>query len=264
MRLLENKKAQTDQTKTRKDENAAYHSDARDLSNAEDTLGKAIAVLTRYYKALDKKMKENKAFIQEEEDEFQAPPETYDAYAGQSKSGGEAMQMLEFIMGETKKEHQKADSDEKTAQKACDGSMAKLRKDEANMQKAFVKLNQDLTEKQKELMEKQTDLKDTTKAKVAIEQYLAKIKPGCDFIATNFLLREKSRATETKALDKAVTMIKGTAAYKDAVANEKALRAGKCKRQCRLDTSNLSCKACAAGFSKKSYCKRHSAFPGCK
>jgi len=262
--LLENKKAQTDQAKTRKGESAAYHGDARDLSNAEDILGKAMAVLTKYYKALDKKMKEKKAFIQEKQSKLQAPPKTYDAYEGQSKSGGEAMQMLEFIMGETKKEHQKADMDEKTASKAFADSMSKLKKDEANMQKAFVKLNQDLTEKQKELMEKQTDLKDTTKAKVAIEQYLAKIKPGCDFIAANFQLREKSRATETKALDKAVKLIKGTAAFKDAVADAKALRAGKCKRQCRLDTSNLSCKACAAGFSKKSYCKRHSSFPGCK
>ena len=54
----------------------------------------------------------------------------------------------------------------------------------------------------------------------AIENYLEKIKPGCDFITENFDLREENRATETTALEKAEGLIKDTPAYKDAVAAE--------------------------------------------
>jgi len=216
--LVQNQKAQVDQTKTRKDENVAYQEDVQNLGDAEDILGKAIAVLSRYYDQLDKKMKENNALLQSAEDP--KPPETYDAFSGQSKSGGSAISMLEFIQTETQKEHAKADSDEKSAQKEFDESMAELTKAETEMQEALVKLNEDLSEKKKELQEKTADLKDTTAAKEAIEQYLSKIKSGCDFIADNFDLREKNRATETTALDKAVTLIKDTPAYKSAAAKK--------------------------------------------
>jgi len=240
--LLQNKKAQVDQTKVRKEENKAYQEDVSNLSDAEDLLGKAVAVLNRYYKALDKKMKASLLQLQDS-----AAPEPFDAYSGQSKSGGEAIKMLEFIRGESKKEHAKANADEKTASEAFEESMTKLKKEEGNMMKALVKLSSDLTEKQKELLEKQTDLKDTTQAKEAIETYLLKIKPGCDFISTNFDLRETSRATETTALDKAVKLIKETPAFAAAVAKEKELVAGKCKKQCRLDKTSSDCKACVAG-----------------
>jgi hypothetical protein len=223
--LLENQKAQVDQTSTRKQEKAAYLEDTLNLSDAEDILGKAIAVLKRYYAALDKRkaflQMPNKALLQAKGREDPEPPKTYDSFSGQSKSGNEAITMLEFILSETKKEHSKADSDEKSAQKEYDDSMGKLKKDETDMQKSLVKLKENLTEKEKELMEKQADLKDTTSAKEAIEAYLTKIKPGCDFIADNFDLREKNRATETEALDKAVTLIKDTPAYKTALAKEK-------------------------------------------
>jgi len=263
--LVENQKAQTDQTATRKEENAAYQKDVSDLTDAEDILGKAIKVLSRYYDQLDKHMKENKDstnLLQEKAEP--APPKTYDDFEGQGKSGNEALTMLKFIKDETNKEHAKADSDEKSAQSDYDKSMAKLKKDETSMQKGLVKLNSDLTEKEKELEEKQTDLKDTTKAKEAIEAYLLKIKPGCDFITTNLKMRDTNRDTETKALNKAKGLIEGTAAYKDAVQKDKELAAGKCKKECRLDDSSLKCKVCVAGTTKHDFCKKNAGFAGCK
>jgi len=263
--LVENQKAQVDQTKTRNEETAAYQKDVNDLTAAEDTLGNAIKVLSRYYDQLDKHMKENKDstnFLQEQADP--APPKTYDSFEGQTKSGNEALTMLNFIKNEAHKEHKKADSDEKSAQFDYSKSMTKLKKDESAMQKGLVKLNSDLTEKEKELEEKRTDLKDTTKAKEAIETYLDKIKPGCDFITANIKLRDTNRATETKALNKAEGLVKGTAAYKDAVQKDKELAAGKCKKACRMDDTNLKCKVCVAGMTKHDFCKKHGDFPGCK
>jgi len=208
-------------------------------------------------------MKENKDttnFLQEDPE----PPKTYDAFEGQSESGGKAVEMLEFILTETKKEHTKADTDESSAQSDFDKSIKELKTSETSMQKSLVKLKADLVEKEKELLEKQGDLKDTTEAKEAIETYIAKIKPGCDFITKNFDLREKNRATETKALDKAVTLIKDTPAYKSAKAKEAELASGKCKAECKLDTTSLDCLVCMDGSSKAAYCKKNSGTPGCK
>jgi len=217
--LLQNQEGQVEQTKTRNQENAAYQEDVRNLSDAEDILGKAIAVLTRYYDELDKR---SKALVQVQHDKQDpSPPKTFDSFSGQSKSGGEAIKMLEFILSETKKEHATADKDEKTSQKDYDESMDQLKKDERDMQQGLVKLRADLADAEKELLGKQADLKDTTEAKEAVQNYLQKIKPGCDFIAANFDLREQNRETETKALNKAATLIKETPAYKAAAAKAK-------------------------------------------
>merc|ERR1719453_2262795 len=94
--------------------------------------------------------------------------------------------------------------------------MAGLKKEQAKLQSSLIKLNEDLAASEKTLIEKKSDLKDARVSKSKIEDYLAKIKPGCDFISTNFNLREKNRATETAALTKAVKLIKETPAFKAA------------------------------------------------
>merc|ERR1719454_2617688 len=92
--------------------------------------------------------------------------------------------------------------------------MTGLKKQEADDEKKLAKLQDDLADKEEKLLKAEEDLKKTTEDKEAIEAYLLKIKPGCDFITTNFELREKNRKIETDALEKAVKLIKGTPAYK--------------------------------------------------
>lgn len=261
--LVENQKTQVDETKTRKEENAEYRVDVAHLAEATDILGKAIKVLARYYDQLDTHMKENKDstnLVQEDP----KPPELYGNFEGQSDQGNKALDMLKFIKDETEKEHAKADSDEKQSQGDFEDSISALKKAETKMQKALVKLKADLTEAELKLEEKRTDLKETTAAKEAIEAYLLDIKPGCDFITDNFTLRDENRNTETKALNKAKGLIKDTPAYKSAVAKDAELAAGKCKSECKLDTTNVGCKACMSGTSKANYCKDHPGMPGCK
>jgi len=261
--LVQNQKDQAEATKTRKEENVAYLEDVKNLSEAESILTKAIKVLKRYYDQLEKHMSENKDstnLLQEDP----KPPETYGDFEGQSSQGGKVIGMLEFILSETEKEHTTADDDEKKSQSDYDDSMDKMKEAERKMQKSLVKLKKDLTEAEKELIEKTSDLKDTTAAKEAIEKYILKIKPGCDFITENFDLREENRNTETKALDKAKGLIKDTPAYKKAVEREKELANGKCKSECKLDTTSLKCKVCMSGDSKADYCKANPGTPGCK
>jgi len=257
--LASNQKAQTEATADRKKENAAYQVDVSDMSDAEDILGRALKVLANYYKGLEKHMSENT----DSTNLLQAdpsPPKTYDSFEGQSDQGNKALDMLKFIRDETVKEHAKADSDEADALSDYNGVMKGLKKDESDLQASIVKNKASLATKEKTLLEKQDDLKDTTKAKEAIEAYLLSIKPGCDFIKDNYTLREQNRATETTALNKAKTLIEGTPAYKEA---EKKV-VDQCADKCKLDKTNLDCKACMSGSTNKEYCSKHPGMPGCK
>merc|ERR1719152_1050756 len=96
-------------------------------------------------------------------------------------------------------------------------SMTKLKKEQADTEKSLAELQDDLAKAEKDLLDANEDLKLTKEDKAAAEAVLARIKPGCDFITKNFKQREANRATEKKALEKAVRLIKATPAYKTAV-----------------------------------------------
>merc|ERR1719263_601446 len=142
-------------------------------------------------------------------------------------------------------------------------SMTELKTEQANLEKLLAKTQEDLAETQKELLDTEEDLKSTTADKEAIEAYLLKIKPGCDFITENFDLREKNRATETAALNKATKLIKGTPAYKTAVNEATVESYGDCKEKCVEDSAHVECKACMADVTIPAYCAGHEGTPGC-
>merc|ERR1719152_376403 len=123
-------------------------------------------------------------------------------------------------------------------------------------------LRKTLAETEKELAEKVEEKKKTEEQKAAIEKYLAEIKPGCDFITTNFDLRESHRATETEALNTAKTLLMETPAYQAAVAEAHQESLGDCKSKC-ADEAHVECKACLAGVEIAGYCAGHPDTSGC-
>merc|ERR1719169_122752 len=141
--------------------------------------------------------------------------------------------------------------------------MTKLKEQEAKDEKLLSDLQEDLAEAQKKLLQAQEDLKATTEDKEAIEAYLLKIKPGCDFITDNFDTREKNRATEKGALEKAIKLIKGTPAYKTAVSEATVESYGDCKEPCVKDSEHVECKACMADTTIPAYCAGHKGTAGC-
>lgn len=260
--LDENTEAQKTQTKERFEANLLYQKDIKNLVSAESILQKAIKVLKAYYDDLEKKLAAGEALVQEDP----TPPEAWKgdgAYAGQSAKGGDVIEMLEFILSETKKEETTAHSDEESAQADYEDSMTSLKEEEAKLEKSIADLKQTLAEKEEELLRTQEDLKATVADKEAIEAYLLKIKPGCDFITTNFDLREKNRATEKEALEKAITLIKGTPAYKAAVNEATVESYGDCKEPCVADADDVKCKACMADVTIPAYCAGHKGTKGC-
>jgi len=176
-----------------------------------------------------------------------APPDADFSDTGQS-AGGDAVSMLGFILEETKKEEKQAHTDEEASQHTFEDTMADLKTQEAACLETIADLEEQLASTEKTLEETQIDLEKTTKEKKALERYLLKIKPGCDFITENIDTRKDNRAAETEALGTAKDKLKSTPAYKSAAAAVEKEMLGKCAEPCS-DKSSVECKACLAGTS---------------
>merc|ERR1719284_1033300 len=156
-----------------------------------------------------------------------------------------------------------AHSTEKAAQHEFEDEMADLKKEEADLMATLAELRATLAEKLADLEMKKKDLAKETAGKIATEDYLAKIKPGCDFITEHFDAREESRATEKKALKKVVSVLKGSPAFKAQVQKRKEESWGECKEKCLGQEEHVECKACLAKVTIPGYCAGHPETPGC-
>jgi len=265
--LEENNAAQKTETADRLEENLAYQKDVRNLVSAESILTKAIKALSAYYDDLAAKLAAGEALLQKVPASVSQGDKGNwkkdESYAGQSDKGGDVINMLEFILKETTTEEMTAHKDEEKGQADYEDSMTKLKKEQADGEKNLADLQDTLAQKEKDLLDAQEDHKTTTADKEAIEAYLLKIKPGCDFITTNFKLRTANRATEKGALEKAVTLIKETPAYKTAVNAATVESYGHCKEPCVKDTNHVNCKACQADVTLPAYCAGHKGTKGC-
>jgi len=252
--LADNTEAQTKQTGERTESNQAYQQDVKNLVTAQDIITKAIKVLQAYYDDLESKL----ALVQEDP----APPKAELNMEGQSKSGNEVLDMLNFIVKNTQKEEMEAHADEEKSQADYEDSMQKLKDQQAADEKSLSKLQDDLAQAEKDLLDAREDKKATTEDKEEAEDYLARIKPGCDFIKSNFKLRNANRKTEKKALTKAIGLIKATPAYKTAVNAATVESYGDCK-SCEKDEADVKCKACMADVTIPAYCAGHKGTKGC-
>eukprot|EP00747_Dinoflagellata_sp_TGD_P137768 gnl/TRDRNA2_/TRDRNA2_175726_c0_seq4.p1 gnl/TRDRNA2_/TRDRNA2_175726_c0~~gnl/TRDRNA2_/TRDRNA2_175726_c0_seq4.p1 ORF type:complete len:744 (+),score=285.01 gnl/TRDRNA2_/TRDRNA2_175726_c0_seq4:50-2281(+) len=260
--LAENYQDQVTETKERTEANLLYQKNIKNLVTAADIVKRAEKVLKKYYEELQAKL--DASFLQRKEEP--APPETFgdEGYKGQSEQGNEVLDMLKFILDETWKEEKEAHSDEKNEQHDFEDSMADLKKQESDFQKQIAKLEKTLAEKEEELLKKQEELAATEAEKKRLKEYLADIKPGCDFITENFDQREKNRATEKKSLKKGETLIKDTPVYKAAVAAAHDESLGECKDICKdVGEDHVECKACLAETTVPGYCAGHKDTKGC-
>merc|ERR1719156_475531 len=190
-----------------------------------------------------------------------APPEADFSETGQGQAT-DAVSMLGFILEETKKEEETAHTDEEEAQKTFEDTMNDLKTQEAACLETIADLTEELASTEKTLEETTIDLQKTTKEKIALETYLLKIKPGCDFITENIDTRKDNRAAETSALNTAKDKLMGTPAYKSAAAAVEKEMLGKCADAC-TDKTSVECKACLAGTSVTGYCAAHKGEAGC-
>jgi len=254
--LKTNVKNQGVETKTRRKENVEYQKDVSTMQDAIGLLSKADRVLTKYYSSLDN---EQIGFLQDA-----TPPKTFTgAYKGQNEAAKKVLGMLAFISSETTKEEKVAHDDELKSQHDYEDSMKSLTEGEASLQETIVKLNSSVASKEKELLAKREVSTNTEQEKIALERYIEKIKPGCEFTLKNYETRTKNRAAEKKALAGARTKLQGTPAFKAAQQKAKLAALGNCKSQCLKDKAHVSCLACLGDVSVPGYCAGHKGTKGC-
>merc|ERR1719159_1941242 len=157
-----------------------------------------------------------------------------------------------------------AHDSEKSAQEEFEDMMTDLKSQEASMQDTIADLSEQLAEKEKTLIGTNEDLTKTLAEHKAVEKYLLKIKPGCDFITDNIEMRDEHRAAEIAALQGAEDALKSTPVYKKAAAEAEKAALGECADKCPVgEDKNLACKACIAGTSESGYCGGHADDPVC-
>merc|ERR1719166_196198 len=149
------------------------------------------------------------------------------------------------------------------AQHAFEDSMTSLKKEEKELQENLAKLKVELAEAEELLLSKQSEHKATVAEKEAIEAYLLKIKPGCDFITENIELRKANRKDEEEALKGAVKLLKESPSYQTWVAEDHNETLGDCLSICAPDEEDVKCKACLAKVSIPGYCAGHPGTKGC-
>jgi len=259
--LQTNIESQKTETQSRKEDNVAYQASVENLVEAETLLTKAVAVLRAYYSQI----LGGGSFVALASAPQPAPPPTWTGpYKGQSEhGGGDAISMLEFILQNTQQEEQQAHSAENTAQHAYEDSMQSLTDEEDTLRGNLATLGQSLAQKEEELLGKKADLRTTEEEKASIEAYLLQIKPGCDFITANITDRKANRQTEEGALRNAMTLLKGTPAYLEAVAAAHNETLGDCLSVCAGSEDQAECKACLAHVTVPAYCAGHAGTPGC-
>jgi len=249
------------ETKTRREDNLDYQQDVSTMSDCITTVEKAAEVLKEYYDAQDN---EQIGFLQTGTKEDPDPPATFEgAYKGQNEQGKKVMGLLADIVKATWKEESAAHDAEASAQHDYEDSMKSLTDSEAGLEETIAKLNKDLAGKEKDLEGKYEEETNTEQEKIAIERYIAKIKPGCTFVLTKYDARKTSRAAEKKALAGAKAKLKGTPAFKTAMQQAKEDGFGKCKATCLKSEANVKCQACLAETSIPGYCAGHKNTPGC-
>lgn len=132
---------------------------------------------------------------------------------GQRDQGAEVLKMLRFILSETTTERETATSDENTAQGNFETTMTGLQDGANTLQDTLGTLAMTLAAQRKDHQEAKQDKAATTKDLEMIVQYLADIKPGCDFIQENYDARKQARADEKTALEGAITQLEATPAF---------------------------------------------------
>jgi hypothetical protein len=197
-----------------------------------------------------------------------APPDAFEGEdegtSGQSDKATEIVEMLAFILIETEKEEDDAHTAELEAQHAFEDEITDLKSQEAATLEVIADLEEQLAQKEKELMETTADHDAVAAQEKAIEKYLLKIKGGCDWITGEIEKRSAQRTVEKNSLQTARDELTSTPVYKEAKAKQEKEALGACADECIPDDQTPECRACQEGVSVVGFCSTHQDHPGCE
>merc|ERR1719316_631579 len=139
--------------------------------------------------------------------------------------------------------------------------MDELKTNEKECLDTITDLEEEIASKEDTIEKKHDEKFQTENEEKALERYLEKIKPGCDFITENIDTRKENRAGELEALQKAIENLQSTPAFKAAEAEDEKNALGECAVKCS-NRDSLECVACIGGTTVSGYCAGHS-HPDC-
>merc|ERR1719350_2026514 len=116
-----------------------------------------------------------------------------------------------------------------------------------------------LAQEQLDKTQKERLRADAAAAKARVEQHLAEIKPGCDWIAAHYDARVQHRGAESGALQSVTLAIHDTPIYQQEKTQEQEAAWDKwneCTPKCATDEGpqHVNCKACLAKTTVIGYC----------
>merc|ERR1719499_968604 len=256
--IEENHDSQVSETEQRREETQAYEENVQNLVNAEALLKRAVVVLRNYYSKISADI--SPAMLQRQDPTKPDPPSTWDdKYVGQSDGASSVIDMLDFIIRNTKQEETDAHDDEVSAQNSYEESMQGLTREMENLQNALGQIQATLAQRRQELKTKEKEHDATSKEKATLEAYLEKIKPGCDYITNNLDRRKAHRAEE-----EAKQLLQDSPVHAEAEARAHQESLGACAGKCNSQgEDHVDCKACLASVSVPGYCADHPGTEGC-
>merc|ERR1719261_852158 len=133
--------------------------------------------------------------------------------------------------------------------------MTEAKADENKLLETIADLEANLAAKEKERTLQNMNKAADEKERKAAEDYLASIKPGCDFMDQNIDARKSSRRAEKSALLDSLNLMEGTPEYQAAAREEEAKALGECADACLGDDlETAQCHSCQGDITVKAYC----------
>jgi predicted nucleic acid-binding Zn-ribbon protein len=198
-------------TKDRKDEHATWEANNRNDQAAADLVKSAEGVLEDFYKDNDLMFLQNKRMDPVKAGEAPPPPPTtWEApYGGKTGESAGIVAILGMIHEDILKDKDKAETEEKEAQKAYDDF-------KADTEDQIDALDDSISGLQDEMGQKESDIQDNVNGRLTkkneLETTLNKIAdatPGCDYLTINYETKRKNRQIEIDGLIKAKAILEG-------------------------------------------------------
>jgi len=191
----------------RKEENEAFLQAKEDDEGAIELLKKAIESLSAFYK------NNPPSFIQKEDPKFGDEDTAPDAsFTDKNKSSGENKGIVGILtMLKEDLENEIANGMKKEAERQLDfeAALGKSKSVLETLQKKKTNLDSSIVETNTDIDDRQRDIDDLNKALTDERDYLADIKPDCDWILEKFAERREKRTQEMDGLTDAKAMLSG-------------------------------------------------------
>merc|ERR1719456_310488 len=214
--ILDTKTDIKDMEDTRKEEHAAFESAKSDDEGAAKLLGAAIEAMTAFYKnnkiAMGEIQGAAKALVQEPVFEVSADEAPDATFTSAGKSSGESkgiVSIMTMIKEDLEDEISNGVKEEEETQAKFEEQMTNANKLLDDLRAKKTNLEQAISDTNTEIDESEVVKEDTQGLLKEEKDYLASIKPDCDWILNSFTERREKRAIEMEGLLEAKGMLAG-------------------------------------------------------